>query len=92
MEVNVLDFDGYVEECCREVTGAVSIDGVWFAFELSTDDGFTSIYIKNAEGKEASAWDPEDLLEELGLDGFEEYELYDLILDAVGEKYPLEDC
>ena len=89
MRVNVLGFDGYVNGRDREVTGVVNIDGADFKFVLSTDDGMTSIYITDANGCFAAADDADELVDELGLSGFDEYELYDEILSAVCEEYSL---
>ena len=89
MRVNVLGFDGYVNGRDREVTGFVNIDGADFKFDLSTDDGMTSIYISDANDCYAAADDADELADELGLSGFDEYEVYDEILSAVCEKYSL---
>jgi hypothetical protein len=91
MRVKVLEFDGYVEGCDREVTGIVNIDGVDFEFTLSTYDGMTSIYITDDNGCCASAEDNDELVDELGLLGFADCEVYDAILCVVCEKYSLAD-
>jgi hypothetical protein len=91
MKVKVLEFDGYVDGRDREVTGVVNIDGADFKFILSTDDGMTSIYITDANGCFASAEDNDELADELGLTGFDDYEVYDEILSAVCEEYSLAD-
>ena len=91
MRVKVLEFDGYVDGRDREVTGVVNIDSVEFNFILSTDDGMTSIYITDANKRFASAEDNDELVDELGLIGFDDYEVYDEILSAVCEEYSLDD-
>ena len=87
--VKVLEFDGYVNGKERDVTGDVEIDGKEFNFVLTTEDGLTSITICDVRGGYALADDAEDLAVELGLSGFDEYEVYDEILSAVCEKYSL---
>jgi hypothetical protein len=82
---------GWVEGMDREVNGLVEINGAVFNFELSTDDGMTSIYVKDENDCVASAEDADELADELGLQ-FDNEELYDDILNACIELgFELED-
>ena len=83
--------NGWVDGMDREVNGLVEINGAVFNFELSTDDGMTSIYVKDENDCVASAEDADELADELGLQ-FDDEELYDDILNACIELgFELED-
>ena len=83
--------NGWVEGMDREVNGLVEINGAVFNFELSTDDGMTSIYVKDENDCMASAENADELADELGLQ-FDDEDLYDDILTACIELgYELED-
>ena len=73
--------NGWVEGMDREVNGLVEINGAVFNFELSTDDGMTSIYVKDENDCMASAENADELADELGLQ-FDDEDLYDDILTA----------
>ena len=65
----------------RGASGTIDINGTVFLFNLFTEDGFTSIYIiKN--GGEFNLED-EEQVEELGLTGFGDCEIYDFIINAL---------
>lgn len=83
--------NGWVDGMDREVNGLVEINGAVFNFELSTDDGMTSIYVKDENDCVAPADDADELADELGLQ-FEDDELFDDILTAcIDLGYALED-
>ena len=98
--LNIIIEDGSVdlnEKDCREVCGTVKINGDMYDWELETDDGFTSIYIKKEENL---IWDNRSFVE-ASLECDEDLDMYDIseddglavydeILDLVDEDYSIE--
>mgnify|MGYP001254544046 CR=1 FL=1 len=91
MKVEILDMNGgWVDGRDRGVEGRVEIDGVEFNFDLTTEDGMTSIYINKEENLQydnksyvdASLEDDEDLFMLYDISD-EDLVIYDTILDAV---------
>jgi len=103
MDLEGLDIiieDGSVdlnEKTCREVCGTVKINGDMYDWELETDDGFTSIFIKKEENL---IWDNRSFVpaslecdEDLDMYGISEEDgeaVYDELLDLVDEGYSIE--
>ena len=91
MKVEILDINGgWVDGRDRGAEGRVEIDGVEFNFDLTTEDGMTSIYINKKDNEiwynrsyvDASLECDEDL-DMYDISEDEGEEIYDAILDAV---------
>ena len=91
MKVEILDMNGcWVDGRDRGAEGRVEINGVEFNFDLTTEDGMTSIYINK---KDNEIWDNRSYVdaslecdEDLGMYGISEEDgiwIYDEILEHV---------
>ena len=67
----------------RGISGTIDINGMEFLFNLYTEDGFTSIYIIKNDSE--FNLEDEDEVEELGLTGFGDCEIYDFIINALDD-------
>ena len=93
MKIEIVD--GWVdldEKYCREVDGTIVINDKEYEWNLWTDDGFTSIYFVDDDGKIiVNLEDVEDSFNPAINFGEDEgLEIYDEILDFVNEDYSIE--
>ena len=75
MKVEILDMNGcWVDGRDRGAEGRVEINGVEFNFDLTTEDGMTSIYINK---KDNEIWDNRSYVD-ASLECDEDLDMYDI--------------